>query len=125
MNKSLLKHSKPYATVSIHSIFSAPKNSDPQVSNLKAELARVRAESKKLKAEIQVREHHLQTPVNLINQERASELKSKIKEIENELKKKTEEKEYLEYELKMIDNSDFAPELMPEEEVSQNRQKNV
>ena len=82
MNKSILKHSKPYATVSIRSIFSSPKNSDPEISNLKAELTRLRVESKKIKAEIQVRSQKLSTPVNIVNQEKASEFKAKIKEIE-------------------------------------------
>lgn len=95
MNKSILKHSKPYATVNIRSIFTSPKAADPRLSELKSELAHIRAESKKIKAEIQVREHHLTNPVNLVNQERATEFKAKLKELDIEMKTLSEEKEYL------------------------------
>lgn len=54
MNKSILKNSKPHTSISIQSIFQNAKSSDPQIHHLNQELARVRAEAKKIKGELRV-----------------------------------------------------------------------
>ena len=52
MNKSILKHTKPYATVNIHDIFNTPKTKDPKVNELNEELSRIRGETRKIKYEL-------------------------------------------------------------------------
>lgn len=42
MNRSILKHSKPYINVDIQSIFQTTKNSDPNINKLTVELAKIR-----------------------------------------------------------------------------------
>ena len=49
MNKSIMKHAKPYATVNIHDLFGTPKVKDPRLNQLNEELSKVRGETKKVK----------------------------------------------------------------------------
>jgi hypothetical protein len=92
MNKSVMKHSKPYATVSIHDIFTSVNSQDPQVLELSEELTKIRSEVKKIKQELKTYEIQLTTPVSMLNQERAFEYKTKIKSLEVELQDNNREK---------------------------------
>lgn len=83
MNKSILRHSKPYANISIQSIFQSTKSEDPQVKELVGELERVRAEVKRVKGEAKGLEAQVMAPVNLINSERATEIRAKIKDADS------------------------------------------
>ncbi len=49
MNKSILRHAKPYATVNVHDIFNTPNSKDPKMNELNEELSKLRNETKKIK----------------------------------------------------------------------------
>ena len=68
MNKSIMKHAKPYATVNIHDLFGTPKVKDPRLNQLNEELSKVRGETKKVKQELKTLEVRLTTPVSMMNQ---------------------------------------------------------
>lgn len=53
----------------------------------------------------------MKAPVNVINFERATEIKGKIKDIDIELKKVIEDKDYLETELKIMELQDTVGDI--------------
>lgn len=78
LNKSLLKASKN--TVNIRDIFSAaPKTNNQNVNQLNLELKQTRFAIKKIKGDIQKAQDGLADPVNLLNQDRGHEFKTKMK----------------------------------------------
>ena len=86
LNKSLLKASKPN-TVNIRDIFSSvPKSKNQRVNDLNEELKKVRTANKRIKVEIQKIHEGFSDPLSVLNQDRGTEFKNKIKNTEFEIK---------------------------------------